>query len=84
MEGAMSVDPKPEQINGSEVLDEDRQQQPHQANVMDTSKSDDDGGGRMEIDSRGNARGQTEEQIKAQEKRVKEIVGLWSSSGIKQ
>jgi Serine/threonine protein kinase len=35
--------------------------------------------GRMEIDSRSNARGQTEEQIREQERRVKETVtGLWS------
>ncbi len=33
----------------------------------------------MEIDSRSNARGQTEEQIRVQEKKVKEAVtGLWS------
>ena len=42
-----------------------------------------DGGDRgrdhkMEIDSRGNARGQTEEQIKEQERRVQETSrGLW-------
>ena len=37
-------------------------------------------GDEMEIDSRGNARGQTEEMIKAQERRVQETArGLWSS-----
>lgn len=39
------------------------------------------GGERMEIDSRGNARGQTEEQIKAQERRVMETSrGLWGGT----
>ncbi|KAI4111403.1 MAG: hypothetical protein LQ339_000602 [Xanthoria mediterranea] len=37
-------------------------------------------GDEMEIDSRGNARGQTEEMIRAQERRVQETAqGLWSS-----
>lgn len=36
-------------------------------------------GDAMEIDSRSNARGQTQEQIRVQEKKVKEMVtGLWS------
>ncbi|KAL8831171.1 MAG: hypothetical protein Q9191_001013 [Dirinaria sp. TL-2023a] len=40
---------------------------------------------RMEIDSRGNARGQTEEQIRAQERRVQETSrGLWAGARIKQ
>ncbi|MCJ1464517.1 hypothetical protein MMC07_003130 [Pseudocyphellaria aurata] len=39
-----------------------------------------DGGDRMEIDSRGNARGQSEEQIREQERRVQETsLGLWGS-----
>lgn len=37
-------------------------------------------GDRMEIDSRGNARGQTEEQIREQERRVREASrGLWGA-----
>lgn len=41
-------------------------------------KSTADGGDRMEIDSRGNARGQTEEQIREQERKVLETSrGLW-------
>ena len=37
------------------------------------------GGDRMDIDSRGNARGQTEEQIREQERRVHETSrGLWA------
>lgn len=36
------------------------------------------GGDQMEIDSRGNARGQTEEQIREQQRRVQETsIGLW-------
>lgn len=39
-----------------------------------------EGGDRMEIDSRGHGRGQTEEQIRAQERRVAETTrGLWQS-----
>lgn len=39
-----------------------------------------EGGDRMEIDSRGHGRGQTEEQIRAQEKRVADATrGLWQS-----
>ena len=40
------------------------------------------GGDRMEIDSRGNARGQTEEQIREQQRRVEETSrGLWDRRG---
>ena len=40
------------------------------------------GGDRMEIDSRGNARGQTEEQIREQQRRVEETSrGLWGGQG---
>ena len=40
------------------------------------------GGDRMEIDSRGNARGQTEEQIREQQRRVEETSrGLWGQRG---
>ncbi|KAE8351032.1 kinase-like domain-containing protein [Aspergillus coremiiformis] len=64
MDGVMSVDPKPERVNGNDVIEE----QSHHD-------------GSMDIDSRGDARGQTEEQIRAQERRVKEMVaGLWSRS----
>lgn len=41
-----------------------------------------EGGERMEIDSRGNARGQSEEQIREQERRVQETSrGLWGNVG---
>jgi hypothetical protein len=71
MDGVMSVDPKPERVNGDEIIDEEKHAAPAQ------STADHAAGG--QIDSRGNARGQSEEQIRAQERRVKEMVaGLWS------
>ncbi|KAL3482396.1 kinase-like domain-containing protein [Aspergillus californicus] len=74
MDGVMSVDPKPEHVNGSEVLDEQSDNGPGQANQSP-------GYDPMQIDSRGNARGQTEHQIREQERRVKETVaGLWTRS----
>ncbi|PGH02904.1 CAMK/CAMK1 protein kinase [Blastomyces parvus] len=76
MEGAMSVDPKPEHVNGSNVVDDSGRQQPDGATSGRPGDED-----LMEIDSRGNARGQTEEQIREQERKVKETVtGLWQSS----
>jgi serine/threonine protein kinase len=69
MDGVMSIDPKPERVNGNEVVEEQHQQTP----------TANDGSSPMQIDSRGNARGQTEDQIREQERRVKEMVaGLWS------
>ncbi|UCK58127.1 hypothetical protein AFCA_000997 [Aspergillus flavus] len=67
MDGVMSVDPKPERVNGNHVVEE-------------TSHHD----GQMDLDSRSDARGQTEEQIRAQEQRVKQMVaGLWSRNAKK-
>ena len=44
-----------------------------------------DGGDKMEIDSRGNARGQTQEQIREQQRRVAETSkGLWGGTRFKQ
>lgn len=72
MDGVMSVDPKPERVNGDEIIEEN-QHAPPPAPVNAGGPT------QMQIDSRGNARGQTEEQIRAQERRVKEMVaGLWS------
>lgn len=69
VDGVMSIDPRPERVNGHEVVEEQRHGTPGGAH---------DGDGPMEIDSRGNARGQTEEQIREQERRVREMVtGLW-------
>ena len=43
-----------------------------------------DGGDQMEIDSRGNARGQTEEQMREQERRIQEMSqGLWGGTTVK-
>lgn len=72
MDGALSVDPKPERVNGDEIIEE-KHNPPPPAPVNASGPT------QMQIDSRGNARGQTEEQIRAQERRVKEMVaGLWS------
>ena len=52
----------------------------HNANPFPRPEAEDTADA-MEIDSRGDARGQTQEQIRAQEQRVKEVVtGLWSKS----
>lgn len=46
-------------------------------------KGTSEGGERMEIDSRGNARGQNEAQIREQERRVRETSrGLWNNIGL--
>jgi len=53
------------------------------AMMVDAKKPVDnrDAGDRMDIDSRGNARGQTEEQIREQERRVQETSrGLWGAA----
>ncbi|KAL2835008.1 kinase-like domain-containing protein [Aspergillus cavernicola] len=72
MDGMTSVDPKPEHVNGNEVL-------------AGNGPGHGPGPGRgdpMEVDSRSNARGQTEQQIREQERHVKETVaGLWSRTG---
>lgn len=67
MDAPMNVDPKPEHVNGNEVVAQDS----HQV----------DCGDQMEVDSRSNARGQTEEQIREQQKKVRGIVtGLWGQT----
>jgi serine/threonine protein kinase len=84
MDGAMSVDPKPkaEMVFGSKVLNDQGQQIPgeeargptQQNEASDTGNDTDP----MEIDSRGNARGQTEDQIRRQQRKIAETVGgLW-------
>ena len=69
MEGAMSQQPKvQQQENGDE-------------RKLNNAKFTGQGGDRMEIDSRGNARGQTEEQIREQQRRVEETSrGLWGQA----
>jgi serine/threonine protein kinase len=67
MDGVTSVNPRPERVDGNEVYDEAK----HSAQQPD--------GDAMVIDSRSNAIGQTDEQIREQERKVKEVVtGLWS------
>lgn len=88
MDGAMSVDPKPkaEMVNGSKVMDDQGQPMEGLEGVaqggsghIDPSKHHD--GDAMEVDSRSNARGQTEDQIKAQEKKIHDTVsGLWTKN----
>ncbi|OKL60589.1 Calcium/calmodulin-dependent protein kinase type I [Talaromyces atroroseus] len=75
MDGAASIEPRPERVVGNDVHDEDHQHHFQQ-------RHDDD---QMKIDSRSNARGQTEEQIREQERKVKEVVtGLWKSAANRQ
>ena len=95
MDGGMSLDPRPkgEQVNGSKVMNDqgekmegvaqggsgaldDEAGQSHEKSEKTTAH----GGNAMEIDSRGNARGQTQEQILLQEKKIKETMsGMWKS-----
>lgn len=84
MDGAMSVDPKPkpEMVNGSKVLNDQGQQiQGEEAHGGDAPTEGTQVGhdpDAMEIDSRGNARGQTDEQIRRQQQRINETVSnLW-------
>lgn len=73
VDNVMGVDPKPERVNGSEIVEEQQPPPPQQQQPPPH--------GTKQMDSRGNARGQTEEQIKEQERRVKEMVtGLWKGS----
>ncbi|KAF6219192.1 hypothetical protein HO133_005017 [Letharia lupina] len=69
MEGALSQQPKvKQQDNGNEAK-------------WNEAKFTGQGGSQMEIDSRGNARGQTEEQIREQQRRVEETSrGLWGQA----
>ena len=49
---------------------------------QDQEKVVGEGGDRMEIDSRSHARGQTEEMIREQHRKVQETTrGLWSKAG---
>ncbi|KAI9735820.1 MAG: hypothetical protein M1834_001285 [Cirrosporium novae-zelandiae] len=52
-----------------------------EAQKREQLQKDVDDGSRMDIDSRGDARGQTEEQIREQERRIKETtMGLWNKA----
>ena len=72
MEGAMSLDPRPkkEDVQGSKVMDEQgKSVQGDGARGGNLSHHDDDA---MDIDSRGNGHGQTEDQIRRQQQKVHE------------
>jgi calcium/calmodulin-dependent protein kinase I len=95
MDGAMSVDPKPktEMVNGSKVMDDQGQHMEGLegmahggSGALDPVPNRPGGGGggggdAMDIDSRSNARGQTEEQIRLQEKKIHDTVsGMWTKN----
>lgn len=78
MDGQMSVDPKPktEEVHGSKVMDEQgatvaggAQGGGLHGNTQTSTDVD-----AMEIDSRGNAHGQTQEQIERQQDRVRNTI----------
>lgn len=77
MEGALSGDPKRER-NGGNGNGNGNKNGIKQEKEEREEKFTGQGGDQMEIDSRGNARGQTEEQIREQQRRVEETSrGLW-------
>lgn len=78
LDGPANANAHNEQVNGSQVVDEhgrpvgDGMAHGAAAHIYGS------GGEQMEIDSRGNARGQTDEQIQAQQRRVQQVShGLW-------
>ena len=82
MEGAMSMDPKRGggggDVNGGNGNAGARGGGGGRGGGGIDERFTGQGGDRMEIDSRGNARGQTEEQIREQQRRVEETSkGLW-------
>ena len=77
MNGALRKDPK-----RKEEVHEDVTMDGMGAEFEQEGKKGGDGGDRMEIDSRGHGRGQSEEMIAAQQRRQLEATrGLWSSRG---
>jgi calcium/calmodulin-dependent protein kinase I len=88
----MSLDPRPkgEQVNGSKVMNEQGESMEGIAQggsgALDAKdgppeKTTAQGGDAMEIDSRGNARGQTQEQIVQQERKIKDtMTNMWHKS----
>lgn len=81
MEGAMSMDPKRGgggDVNGGGGGGGNGRGNGGGGGAAIDERFTGQGGDRMEIDSRGNARGQTEEQIREQQRRVEETSkGLW-------
>jgi calcium/calmodulin-dependent protein kinase I len=92
MDGGMSLDPRPkgEQVNGSKVMNEQGESMEGIAQggsgALDAKdgppeKTTAQGGDAMEVDSRGNARGQTQEQILQQERKIKDtMTNMWHKS----
>lgn len=80
VDGLASVNPKPERVNGNEIVEEQsHHQQPGQQLRQPQQQQNNSPAAPLQMDSRSNAKGQTEEQIKEQERRVKNVVaGLWS------
>ena len=85
MDGVMSVDPNPARINHggpSQRFPQPQKQEQQQLQQPEKSTRNDDA---MEIDSYGDARGQTPQQIKAQEQKLQNVVsGLWNKSAIQK
>lgn len=92
MDGSMSLDPRPkgEQVNGSKVMNEQGESMEGiaqggsgalDAKTGQSEKTTAQGGDAMEIDSRSNARGQTQEQISQQERKIKDTMSnMWHKS----
>lgn len=79
VDGLAGVDPKPERVNGNEIVEEKSHQQQQQPQPQQDKQMRQSQQQPLHMDSRSNAKGQTEEQIKEQERRVKNVVaGLWS------
>lgn len=80
VDGLVSVNPKPERVNGNEIVEEQsHHEQPGQQLRQPQQQQNNSPAAPLQMDSRSNAKGQTEEQIKEQERRVKNVVaGLWS------
>jgi calcium/calmodulin-dependent protein kinase I len=90
MDGGLSHDPRPkgEQVNGSKVMNDQGESMEgiahggsgalEEKTNEPPEKTTAQGGDAMEIDSRGNARGQTHEQILRQEQKIKDTMsGMW-------
>lgn len=83
----MQIDPKPkeEAVDGSKVMDGRGQTQQEAAKGGSGALPAANSGDAMEIDSRGHGRGQTAEQIAAQEGRIQDTVSaLWGNKAQSQ
>lgn len=83
MNGALSRDPArrgpPEANHGSELLKKPVEDDEGEQKMTNEEKGTSEGGDCMEIDGRGHGKGQTDQMIQAQEKKVQDTSkGLWS------